>query len=291
SVAAVDLAPRFLEADPRPNLAIHRRDILADGVPGDGYDLIHARALLMHLPAPDELVVELVGRLRPGGAILLEEPDFHLVSIADSALYAEVWSSVFTAGAKAGGDWNWGRHLPASLTAAGATGVTAVVESVMFTGGGPLAELTALTWEQVTPRLVADGIVAADRIAAATAELTDPGRWFPTVDVVAPALQVPGRLDGARLCAAGAHRHERALLAVRARHLPEAVAAPALQGRVGLDGARLGAAGAHGRVRTALAIGPGHLPEAVGSPALEPTVGLDRARLAAAGAHGRVRTA
>ena len=80
SVTAVDLEPRFLEADPRPNLEIHRRDILAEGVPGDGYDLIHTRALIMHLPNRERLIADLVRRLRPGGVMLLEEADFYVFS-------------------------------------------------------------------------------------------------------------------------------------------------------------------------------------------------------------------
>ena len=183
-VTAVDLEPRFLEADSRPNLQVHRRDILADGIPGDGYDLIHARALLMHLPDLDELLADLVGHLRPGGVILLEEGDCYSVPTADSALYAEVWGRAAAAAAKTGGDWYWARHLPAGLAAAGAVEVEAVAESRIFPGGGDWAELTALTWEQVTPLLVEDGL-AAELITTATAELSDASRWFPSVTLVA----------------------------------------------------------------------------------------------------------
>jgi SAM-dependent methyltransferase len=179
SVTAVDLEPRFLEADPRPNLDIRRCDIVAEGVPGDGYDLIHARFLLIHLPEPERIVADLVSRLRPGGVILLEETDFAMVETADSDLYVEMWAGVCAAAANSGGDWNWGRHLPAALTAAGATGVTAVIDGFMFTGGdGTIAEMAGMTWEQLTPLMVEAGI-APERIAAATEELADPGRWFP----------------------------------------------------------------------------------------------------------------
>jgi len=185
SVTAVDLEPRFLEADPRPNLEIRRCDILTEGVPGDGYDLIHARFLLIHLPDPERIVADLVARLRPGGVIVLEETDFHTVESADSALYAEVFAAVCAAAAKSGGDWNWGPRLPAALVAAGAAGVTSVTEGFMFPGGGNIAEMAAMTWEQLTPLMVADGL-APERIAAATEELADPDRWFPApLNVVA----------------------------------------------------------------------------------------------------------
>ena len=189
-VTAVDLEPHFLEVDPRPNLEIHRRDILADGVPGDGYDLIHTRFLLMHLPDREKLIAELVGRLRPGGTLLLEECDFHPVAAADSPLYVEVWSEACAAGADTGGDWSFGRDLPAILVAAGAMDVRAAVDGSIFAGGDPCAKVTAMTWEQMTPRLLARGY-PADRIAAAIAELGDPTRWFPSCGTVAASGRRP----------------------------------------------------------------------------------------------------
>jgi SAM-dependent methyltransferase len=190
TVTAVDLEPRFLEADPRPNLDIRRCDILTEGVPGDGYDLVHARFLLIHLPDPDRIVAELVSRLRPGGVILLEESDFSPVEKAESALYAEAWAAVCDAVARSGGDWNWGLRLPASLTAAGVADVTAVAEGSFFTGGAAMAELVAMTWEQMTPLMVAAGL-PPERIAAATAEVADPGRWFPSPTAVAASGRRP----------------------------------------------------------------------------------------------------
>ena len=190
SVTAVDLEPRFVEADPRPNLEIHRRDIVAQGIPGDGYDLIHARALIMHLPNREAIIADLVRRLRPGGLIVLEEGDFYSFAISESSLYAEVWDRCAMAGAKVGGDWYWARNLPGCLAAAGLTDIKAQVEGDMFQGGTPWAELTAMTWEQMSPLLVADGY-PADLVTAAIAELTDPTRWFPTTALIAVSGRHP----------------------------------------------------------------------------------------------------
>ena len=190
AVTAVDLEPHFLEADPRPNLEIHRRDIVAEGIPGDGYDLIHTRFLLMHLPNRDKIIHELVGRLRPGGVILLEECDFHPVSAADSPLYVETWAEACAAGAETGGDWSCGRDLPATLCDAGAVGVKALVETALFVGGEPISQVIAMTWKQLTPLLVARGY-PAERLAAAIAELGDASRWFPSCGLVAASAYRP----------------------------------------------------------------------------------------------------
>jgi SAM-dependent methyltransferase len=183
-VTAVDLEPMFIERDPRPNLEIHRRDILAEGFPGDGYDLIHARALFMHLPRRDELIADLAGHLRPGGVILLEEGDCFPLATCESALHNEVWDHIHAVVTKMGGDWCWARHLPARLSAAGLGGVTSIVEGQMYRGGSPWAELMAMSWEQVTPLLVEDGL-ALEQIAKATAELSDVNRWYPAIALIA----------------------------------------------------------------------------------------------------------
>jgi 2-polyprenyl-3-methyl-5-hydroxy-6-metoxy-1,4-benzoquinol methylase len=177
-VTAVDLEPRFLEADPRPNLEIYRCDVVADGIPGDGYDLIHTRALLVHLTGREELIARLVSLLRPGGLILLEEPDFYPCQTAESPLYSQMWDRCCSAAAKMGGDWYWGRHLPARLAAAGSAEVGAVTETQMFNGGTLWAEFFAMTWEQLEPLLLNEGAAAA-LIGAATKELSDTNRWFP----------------------------------------------------------------------------------------------------------------
>ena len=186
SVTAVDLEPKFLEADPRPNMEILRHDIVADGVPGEGYDLIHTRALLMHLPDQDQLVAQLASRLRPGGVVLLEEGDFYPFAPLLPSLYAEVWVRYAEVAAKAGGNFYWARHIPEALNAAGLIDVTAFGEVLMFQGGAneSWTQLTAMTFEQATPLLVADGYDPT-RIAAGIAEMTDPSRWFPMCALIA----------------------------------------------------------------------------------------------------------
>lgn len=190
TVTAVDLDPRFLELDPHPDLEIVRRDVVADGLPGDGYDLVHVRALLMHLPRPDELIAEMVARLRPGGVLLVEEGDFHPMFTSTSDLYRELAQACCDVVAEIGGNWCWGRHLPASLTAAGLTGVVVDTFSPIFPGGGLWSKLVDMTWEQLTP-LLADAGFAPERIAKATSELYDADRWFPACGLVAASGRRP----------------------------------------------------------------------------------------------------
>lgn len=183
SVTAVDIDPSLMAGDPRPNLIILRADVVADPLPGEGYDVIHARTLLMHLPNREELIGEFAARLRPGGVLLLEEGDFYPHETAEGTAYARLFGPACAMARTRGGDWLWARHLPARMAAAGLCEVEAVSEVRAFRAGTPMAEFYALSLEQVSPLLTADG-TAPDLIDAVHRELTDPEVWLPSFAMV-----------------------------------------------------------------------------------------------------------
>jgi SAM-dependent methyltransferase len=64
TVVALDLDIDHIEE--QPGVEVHRHDI-TDGLPDDRtYDLIHARAVLLHLPRREEVLATLGGRPRAG---------------------------------------------------------------------------------------------------------------------------------------------------------------------------------------------------------------------------------
>jgi SAM-dependent methyltransferase len=66
-VLAIDLDPRFLVAHADSMLTVRQHDITADPLPAAAFDLVHARLVLMHLPARERALAILVHALRPGG--------------------------------------------------------------------------------------------------------------------------------------------------------------------------------------------------------------------------------
>lgn len=75
-VVATDIDLRFLKGQERENLEIHKHDILEDRLAWSGFDLVHARTLLMHLSHPDFAIRRMVKALKPGGWLYLEDTDF-----------------------------------------------------------------------------------------------------------------------------------------------------------------------------------------------------------------------
>jgi len=76
NVIATDLQVDFLTTIVAPNVEVLRHDLRTDTFPERSFDLIHARAVLIHIPDDSEIVRRMVSWLRPGGWVLLEEPDF-----------------------------------------------------------------------------------------------------------------------------------------------------------------------------------------------------------------------
>ena len=71
-----DVDTRFVEHLAAERVTVERHDIVADPTPEGPFDLIHARLLLEHLPGRDEVLDRLVGALRSGGWLLIEDYDW-----------------------------------------------------------------------------------------------------------------------------------------------------------------------------------------------------------------------
>lgn len=162
TVVAVDVDPRFL-VDLPANVEVRVRDI-SDGDLGlDGYDIVHFRALLTHLPNRDSVLSELVAALRPGGLLLAEEGDYglcHLGGHPDAEALNAIVRRALDGMARAGlFDPNFGRYLPGMLVAAGLELGGGEVETPVAVPGDPEHAQLRANWEVIGPGLVAAGLL------------------------------------------------------------------------------------------------------------------------------------
>ena len=75
-VVAVDLDPKFLSEAERPNVTVVQADIRTAQLPQQSFDLVHARYVLIHLSDYEVALATMLNSLKPGGWLVLEEPDF-----------------------------------------------------------------------------------------------------------------------------------------------------------------------------------------------------------------------
>jgi SAM-dependent methyltransferase len=148
-VLAVDLEPTLLDGLEAPNLEVRRLDVVVDEMPEAEFDLVHARAVLMHIPQREAVIPRLVRALRPGGILLLEEADLTKPFRADDVLRTAL-DAVYRPllEADAGMDLFWGARMPELLEPAGLVDIESVREEITFTGGSPLAQFYRITFAQ-----------------------------------------------------------------------------------------------------------------------------------------------
>jgi trans-aconitate methyltransferase len=148
-VLAVDLEPALLADLSAPNLEVRRVDVVVDELPEAAFDLVHTRAVLVHIPQRDELIPRLVRSLRPGGILLLEEPDLTEALAADEAVFRPSLAAMYRPLFDAGLDVFWPATMADRLEAAGLVGVNTLRELMTFTGGSPMAEFWRITYRQL----------------------------------------------------------------------------------------------------------------------------------------------
>lgn len=183
-VLAVDLDTRFLDHLDEPNLDVAQLDLRTDELPRDTFDLIHARALLMHVPQREQILDALVAALRPGGVLLVEDVDHFPVRAAESALHAEVFEAFIDSAVRAGMARDWARRLPTELHRRGLRDVRVDCETPLFEGGSTYSTFWRLTVAQARDLVIAEGI-SPQRLDEWDRHLGEPGRWFPSMALVA----------------------------------------------------------------------------------------------------------
>ncbi|MEZ4417189.1 MAG: methyltransferase [Gemmatimonadota bacterium] len=166
-VVATDVETKFLQALTAPNLRVLQHDVVTDPLEEEGYDLIHVRAVLAHLPQRDAVVQKLIEALRPGGWLVAVVADFSTVratdaSPDDAAFFDRSFASVIDAARVIGFDPFYGRRIGAVLRAEGLhdTHVEGVI--LEWHGGHALADLYGMTFQRLRELVVGKGVISAD---------------------------------------------------------------------------------------------------------------------------------
>ena len=165
-VVATDLQTRFLEALNVPNLEIWRHDIISDPLPQRTFDLVHARAVLTFLPRPADAIAKMAAALKPGGYLLLEEPDYisathdPTMEPAAIALSKKGWDALLHALMAAGYDVTFGRHLYNDLAVPGLHDIQAEGFVAMQLGGTASARFWKITFDQIKDQVRAAGLLS-----------------------------------------------------------------------------------------------------------------------------------
>jgi SAM-dependent methyltransferase len=161
-VVATDIDTSLLASAARPPVSVRVHDVGAEEPPGEDFDLVHARLVLVHVPDRERALGSMVHALRPGGMILIEDADPALQPLTcpdehgpEQELANRLRRGFRRLLAERGADLSYGRRLPRLLREAG-------LDDVRAEAYFPLTSPACAALESATVRQIRDRLVAAD---------------------------------------------------------------------------------------------------------------------------------
>jgi SAM-dependent methyltransferase len=174
-----------------PGLELHQGDIVAGPVDPGGFDLVTARAVLHHVTDVDAAMRNLVASLAPGGSILLIEPDFLPVSVAEPPELRAFWGGWLAWSRDQGIDYHVGRKLAPRLAALSLEQMAGTAETAVYNGGSAWATYWTQTVTELRDLLVNSGRLDDQRVEQFLAHCADPRWWTQTIAFTAVHARAP----------------------------------------------------------------------------------------------------
>jgi SAM-dependent methyltransferase len=160
SVLATDLDADLIARIDAPNVTVRALDVTVDDL-GEGYDLVLARALLHHLPARTAVLGRLAAAVKPGGYLVLEEPDFHPVLATDSVTLRAFWQGWLSWATSRDIDYFVGRRIAPGMVSLGLSDVRAFGETILYQGDSLVARYWQQTLQELKEPLLASGYISS----------------------------------------------------------------------------------------------------------------------------------
>jgi len=176
-----------------PNLELREADIMAGPVEPGSFDIVTARAVLHHVADVEKAIANLVASLRPGGAILLIEPDFLPVTIAEPPDVRAFWSGWLAWSRELGIDYQIGRTLAPRLAALGLEKIGGTAETAIYSGTSSWADYWTETIRELRQDLTSSGKLSNMLVDTFLGYCADPAWWTQTIAFTAVHGYTPGR--------------------------------------------------------------------------------------------------
>jgi ubiquinone/menaquinone biosynthesis C-methylase UbiE len=168
-VVAVDINPRFVEQVKQPNLEVRCLDIAQTEMEPNRFDLVHARCVLLHIHDSQQAIANMMHTLKPGGWLVLEEPDFSTGMLtngeaADRQAVTHINRAILKMYESIGIDPYTGQKLPALLQSLNLQQIAIETDLPLAPGGSGIAKIMQMSIEHLAERLLDTGIPTQDDI-------------------------------------------------------------------------------------------------------------------------------
>src|SRR5438046_1911398 len=174
------------------NLELRQADILAGPLERGAFDLVTARAVLHHIADPETAIANMIASLKEDGALLLIEPDFLPVTIAEPQDVRAFWNGWLAWSRERGIDYHIGQTLAPRLASLGLTNISGTAETAIYNGHSLWADYWIETVTELRGDLVSSGKLDEALIDKFLAYYADSNWWTQSIAFTA----VHGRTRG-----------------------------------------------------------------------------------------------
>ena len=186
-------AEGFIASEGLTNVSVKIDDLFATKLEPSSYDLVHARFEIAPLGRGREQLETYLSLVRPGGTVVLEDPDLDSMHYNPPAPKLDEVRALIREGfRRSGGDLDAGRGHPALFRSFGIeANVRAEIEALP--PGHPYLRVPIQMMVSLRPRLETfrDPTELDDLQEAAEAEVAEPGRWGTTLTLIQCWAQRP----------------------------------------------------------------------------------------------------
>lgn len=176
-VCAIDLDTRLLAPLVQEGITVLQHDLLADDFPPNSFDVVHARAVLEHIPAREQALDRIVEWLAPNGSLVLVDCASYPIYSSHHEPFRDAMKAWVDVIGRTGTDYDWTRTFPDPLQRHGYRDVGAAAIAPVLQGGTPIARFWSLTLETLRPPIIVAGLVSDATLDEARRLLADPEFW------------------------------------------------------------------------------------------------------------------
>lgn len=186
-------ARSFIETETLRNVTLLKDDLFASQLSPGSFDLVHSRFQIAPLGRVEEQLAVYCRLVKPGGWIIIEDPDIASWRVNPGAPGVERLIGFIEQGFRvAGGNFNAGRELPGFLRG---FGVEPFVDAhvVALPPGHPYLRLPLQFANSLRPRLEAliGKVSLDDLLRQVEEELSRPGTWGTTFTLIQAFVSLP----------------------------------------------------------------------------------------------------
>lgn len=190
-VTGLDLSTKFLPPHRPAQIEVREGDIRTEALTPASFDLIHARYVLIHLPDYQAALDRMLAAVKPGGWLVLEEPDFSASrgiegTPAQLTAMERINRAIHRMYENRGMDPALGRKLLPLLQTRGLRDLSMEHGAPVSSGGSGMAAIMAMSAVQLRERYLATGLVGEEDLRLYGEMAADPNSraiYYATVAV------------------------------------------------------------------------------------------------------------